>query len=249
MTSIRKATFVCVDLETTGLEPEEHRIIEIAAVRFTFDREIDTFETLINPIVPIPAESTAIHNITDDMVKGKPTIDTVLPELLQFIGDDPIIGHGILFDISFLDSAAKRNKIPCTITSNPYFDTLRLARLYGDSPTNSLEALREHFNIPAVGAHRAMNDVRVNIEVFKHLTTPFKTLNEMSKRLKKPIIMRAMPLGKHKGRAFSEIPLEYLIWAAGKDFDQDLLYSLRSEIKRRKQGSGFQETSNPFHNL
>jgi DNA polymerase-3 subunit epsilon len=124
-----------------------------------------------------------------------------------------------------------------------------MARLYGESPVNSLEKLREHFNIAAEGAHRAMNDVVVNIEVFKFLSSKFKTTEQLVERLKKPILLKKMPLGKHKGRPFGEIPIEYLLWAANKDFDQDLLFSIKSELKKRKTGNQFRQASNPFSSL
>ena len=138
---------------------------------------------------------------------------------------------------------------PSNLLKQRHLDTLRLARLYGESPTNSLESLRKHFNIKAEGAHRAMSDVLVNIEVFKHLSRKFKTTEEMLKRLEKPITLKLMPLGKHKGRPFREVPVEYLRWAANQSFDQDLLFSLRSELKKRKTGNQFSQAANPFSEL
>ena len=61
--------------------------------------------------------------------------------------------------------------------------------------------------------------------------------------------MKYMPLGKHKGRQFGEIPLQYLQWAAHMDFDQDLLFTIRSELKKRKKGTGFKQVTNPFGDL
>jgi DNA polymerase-3 subunit epsilon len=246
---INKDVFICLDLETTGLEPDKDQIIEIAAVRFNFDETLDTFESLIDPGCVIPEASIAIHHITNDMVAGKPKIEEVLPSLLKFIGKSIIIGHGITLDIAFLVESARRHQISTTLASHPYLDTLRMARLYGQSPTNSLETLRQHFNIQAEGAHRAMNDVVVNIDVFKFLSGNFKTTEQLVERLKKPIPLKTMPLGKHKGRPFSEIPIEYLRWANNKDFDQDLLFSIRSEIKKRKQGNQFGQATNPFSEL
>jgi DNA polymerase-3 subunit epsilon len=243
---IQKDAFVCVDLETTGLEPEKDRIIEIAAARFTFDAVIESFETLIDPECAISTESIAIHHITDAMVAGQPKVGDVLPRLLAFIGGSLLVGHGVGLDIAFITQAAKHAQIPCNLASRPHLDTLRMARLYGESPTNSLETLRKHFNIQAEGAHRAMSDVIVNIEVFKFLANHYKTTEQLLERLKKPIALKAMPLGKHKGRPFDEIPLEYLLWAATKDFDQDLLFSIRSEIKKRKKGNAFGQAGNPF---
>ncbi len=246
---INKDTFVCLDCETTGLESDKDKIIEIALVRFTFETTIESFETLIDPGMPIPEASIAIHHITDDMVKGKPKIQEVLPKIFEFVGRSIIVGHGITNDISFLCAAAKQNQVPCRLASHPYFDTLRLARLYGESPTNSLEKLRQHFNIAEEGAHRAMNDVIVNIEVFKYLCQRFKTTEQVTERLKNPILLKTMPLGKHKGRPFNEIPVEYLRWAVNQNFDQDLLFSLKTELKKRKTGSQFGQASNPFANL
>lgn len=246
---IHKDIFICFDLETTGLEPGTDHIIELAAARFTFDGILDAYESLIDPCCTIPESSIAIHHITNEMVKGKPKIEEVLASFLKFIGPLIVVGHGITLDIAFVSAAAKKHQIPCKLESQRYLDTLRMARLYGESPLNSLEKLREHFNIEPEGAHRAMNDVLVNIEVFKYLAKNFKTTEELLERLKRPILLKRMPLGKHKGRMFSEIPIEYLLWAANKDFDQDLSFSIRSELKRRKKGANFSQASNPFSSL
>lgn len=246
---MNEEVFVCIDCESTGLEPKTDRIIEIAVTRFTFDRIIQQYETLINPECEIPKVSQDIHNISQEMIKGKPKIGEVLPQILKMIEGHIIIGHGIGFDIALIAAEAQRCSIPAKIEQQPSIDTLRLARLYGESPVNSLERLRQHFNIEAQGAHRAMNDVVVNIEVFKYLSKPYKTTEQLFNALSKPIKLKAMPLGKHKGRRFDEIPLEYLLWAEKKNFDQDLLFSIRSEIRNRKKGGGFEQSANPFANL
>jgi DNA polymerase III subunit epsilon len=249
MALIKDTTFVCLDCEATGLDPVKDRIIEVAVVSFTLNDLLASFESLIDPEMPISEASIAIHRITQNMVHGKPKIQETLPELLQVIGSHPIVGHGIGFDIDLIDQAATRASIPCTIKKNLSFDTLRLARLYGESPSNSLQQLRAHFNIEEEGAHRAMNDVVVNIQVFKRLASEFNTIKQLLDVLSKPITLKNMPLGKHKGRSMKEVPLDYLLWAARQDFDQDLLFSLRSEINRRKKGNSFAQSASPFANL
>ena len=249
MKPLGKETFICLDCETTGLEVSTDRVIEIAAIKFTFEKELDRFETLIDPECAIPAISQSIHNISSEMLQNKPKIKEVLGSFLKFLGRHTIVGHSIKFDLDILQKEAQRAQIPCSLETLSYIDTLRLARLYGESPANSLQTLREHFNIEPEGAHRAMSDVTVNIEVFKHLTTKFKNLKELTERLKKPILMKMMPLGKHKGRKFSEIPADYLHWASKKDFDMVLLYSIRTELKKRGIGKNFGQASNPFADL
>jgi DNA polymerase-3 subunit epsilon len=246
---MQNETFICLDCESTGLEPTEDRIVEIAVARFSFAEIFEQYESLIDPGCPIPATSQEIHKISAEMVQGKPKIEEVLPALLKMIDGHIIIGHGIGFDIALIAAEAKRHQIPTKIQEAPLIDTLRMARLYGESPINSLDKLRQHFNIEPQGVHRAMSDVIVNIEVFKYLTKPYKTTEELFKILQKPIKMRTMPLGKHKGRRFEEVPVEYLRWAEKKDFDQDLLYSIRSELRNRKRGGGFEQSSNPFSEL
>jgi DNA polymerase-3 subunit epsilon len=249
MGSIRKELFVCLDCESTGLEPKSDRIVEIAVCQFTLDRMMEQYETLVDPGCDIPQTSQDIHKISQEMVQGKPKISEALPKILKLIDNHILVGHGIPFDIALIAAEAKRHQIPCRIEQQPYLDTLRMARLYGESPVNSLQQLRQHFNIEPEGAHRAMSDVLVNIEVFKQLAKPYSTVESLFQVLQKPIRLKVMPLGKHKGRRFDEIPIEYLFWAEKKDFDQDLLYSIRHELRSRKKGNGFEQAGNPFSNL
>lgn len=246
---MHKTEFVCLDCETTGLDIVNDHIIEVAAVRFTFDTVLDSFETLINPGCPISAASQAIHHISDDMVREAPPIQEMLPSILDFIGGHIVVGHGIGFDMNVIAEAASKHGVPCSLRSNQLIDTLRLARHYGESPVNSLDSLRQHFNIEWQGAHRAMADVQVNIEIFKRLSQKFKTVTQLFDTLAKPIQMKIMPLGKYKGREFKDLPLDYLRWAVRMDFDDDLLFSLKSELGRRKKGDGFEASTNPFSNL
>ena len=246
---VKADTFICLDCETTGLDPKADKIIEVAVARFRGQEILETFDTLVDPCCPIPELSTSIHHITQDMVAGKPMIQEVLPQLLEFIGDSIIVGHGIPFDIELVANAAAASGIATPIGSSRFIDTLRMARLYGGSKENSLAKLCNHFNIEIAGAHRALNDVLVNVSVFYYLSQNFKTTEQIFEALSRPIEMKAMPLGKHKGRPFKEIPVDYLRWAAHQNFDEDLLYSLRSELKRRKQGAQFGQAANPFSAL
>lgn len=249
MPSLVKERFICLDCESTGLDAQKDMIIEIAVVIFDMEQIYEKVEFLINPGILISEESMAIHNITDAMVQNQPTIDAVLPGLLKMIGNHIIVGHGVWFDMELMAYAAERASIPCKIRSNQYIDTLRLARLYGESPQNSLEQLCKHFNIPFEGAHRAMADVIMNVEVFKFLSQKFTTTEQIFKVLSKPILLKEIPFGKHKGRPMKEVPIDYLHWAANKDFDQDLLFTIRTEINRRKKGNQFSQVANPFQGL
>lgn len=249
MGRLEHETFICLDCETTGLDVKEDRVIEVAVMRFTLDQVIEQYESLVDPERHIPDSSIAIHHITPEMVMGKPKLNEIVSDLIKFIGKDIIIGHGVGFDIELIALAADRSGIPHTLRSNRTLDTLRMARLYGESPTNSLEQLRQHFNIQFEGPHRAMSDVIVNSEVFRYLAKMYKSTEHIFDALSRPIRLKTMPLGPHKGRPIKEVPLEYLHWAARKEFDQDLLFSIRSEISRRKKGNLFGQAASPFQDL
>lgn len=246
---LKKMVFVCLDCETTGLDVKNDRIIEFAARRFTFDENLDSMECLINPERPISEESLKIHHISDAMLHSQPIFAAVFPKIKSFFQEnDYLVGHNIGFDLQMLHQEIDRIG-ETFISSYSVLDTLRLAKEYGDSPSNSLQALAKHFNVPNDDHHRAMNDVEVNISIFKHLCKRFKTISQVQQVLAKPISMKCMPLGKHKGRSFSEIPLEYLLWASKMNFDEDLLFSIRKAIKQRQNRSTFSQTNNPFNQL
>lgn len=249
MGRIEDDEFVCVDCEMTGLDFEKDKVIEVAFVRFRGKEILESWETLIDPEIEIPEASIAIHKITQDMVQGKPKIAEILPILFKLIGKNIVVGHGVANDLALLIRDAQAACIPCGIHHNITIDTLRMARLYGESPINSLEQLRQHFNIADQGKHRAMSDVMVNVEVFQYLSRNYTSTKHLLTVLKKPILLKIMPLGKHKGRLLKEVPLDYLRWLANKNFDQDLLFSIRSEISRRKKGNLFNQAGNPFADL
>ncbi|MEN8241440.1 MAG: 3'-5' exonuclease, partial [Chloroflexota bacterium] len=96
------SSIVAIDLETTGLDSKTDTIIEIGAIRFNNRRIEEEFSTLINPQRPISNFITRLTGITNLMVQNSPTIDEVLPELADFVGDLPILGHNVKFDVGFL---------------------------------------------------------------------------------------------------------------------------------------------------
>src|SRR5436305_2990907 len=133
MGKLQKEIFACIDCETTGLDVEKDRIIEVAIALFDTETVYEEFETLIDPQCEIPEASMEFHHISQEMIRGKPKIEDVLPKICKMVGSRIIIGHGIYFDVQLLATAAKRAGIPCTLLSNPMIDTLRMARRYGES--------------------------------------------------------------------------------------------------------------------
>lgn len=119
--------YLCVDLETTGLNPKTDKIIEIGAVKVRGGKIADTFQVLVNPCRPLEERITELTGITDDMLFDKPVINEVLPDFLHFAGEDILLGHSVLFDYSFLKKAVVNGK---GSFEREGLDTLKIARVY-----------------------------------------------------------------------------------------------------------------------
>lgn len=163
---VRELPLVFLDLETTGLSPEEgHEILEFGAVKTQAGEEKAQIDTLIRPTKPIPPESIKIHGITDLFVMGAPSFDMAAADILEFIGDSIIIAHNAPFDVGFLSVAlqAVGRKLP----DNLVMDTVGLARtVMASLPNHKLDTLKKHFGVTAERAHRALDDARALSRVF-----------------------------------------------------------------------------------
>ncbi len=151
---------VALDIETTGLDPRRDAIIEIGAVCFDGKKIIDTWQSLINPLRPIPAVITRLTNITNDMVINAPLIQSVMQNFADFVGEMPVIGHNVSFDLSFL-------KIHQNFDLNPVNDTFEIAAvLLPTAPRYSLSALVDRFGESNLNPHRAQDDAEATLAVF-----------------------------------------------------------------------------------
>lgn len=156
---------VILDVETTGLEPElGHAIVEIAGQKLQGREVTGEFVTLVDPGQPVPADSAAIHGITQDMIgrEGRP-IAEVMDEFLDFIGAAGLVGHNLAFDLSFINRHLRLlGRPPLT---NPTLDTLELAKRYLILPSYSLKSVAAYLKVPQPKAHRALADVITTREV------------------------------------------------------------------------------------
>lgn len=153
-------TFVAFDIETTGFLPGVDQIVEIAGVRFSDGKLIESFSTLVNPGVPIPVTAQRVHGITDDMVKDQPHVEVALEKFAEFCRQDVMVAHNAPFDAEFIKANILKFE-----TSSPkglILDTCAIARkVIQGSPNYKLGTLVSFLNIPADGAfHRAEADSR-----------------------------------------------------------------------------------------
>ena len=153
----KKITEIVLDTETTGLDYTKEKMVEFAAVRLENGKIKEEFQTLINPEQHIRKSSIAIHGITADMVADAPTENEIMPKIMEFIGDYPIVAHNAIFDYSFLNEASLRvfgKKI-----TNARIDTQHMFKeVFPDLESHGLDVLTDTFNINLTNRHRAMGD-------------------------------------------------------------------------------------------
>lgn len=158
--------YVIFDLETTGFDSEKDAILEIGAIKYINNTETDRFHTYVNPERSIPKKASKVNNITVDKVKEAPTIKSVLPDFLAFIGNLTLIAYNSDFDMGFMQMKCNCN-LDKKIT-NDVIDTLPLARKYlPQLPNKKLETVKQHFNLD-VGSHNAIDDCIVTNHLYQY---------------------------------------------------------------------------------
>lgn len=156
--------YAAVDLETTGLDPERDAILEIGAVKFRGEEVLGTWSSFVNPHRPVPYKITQLTGIADEDVQNAPPLHKVLPEVVAFVGQVPVVGHNVQFDLGFL----ARHGV---LTSAKAIDTFELASiLMPHAPRYSLSVLASTLDIPNPVQHRALEDALTTQRLFHALT-------------------------------------------------------------------------------
>jgi DNA polymerase-3 subunit epsilon len=162
---LETATYVVVDLETTGLQPGSSGICEIGAVRLRgFEVEAE-FETLVDPGLPIAAAASALTGLRTEQLRGAPGPAEAVRSFLAFAGDSVLVAHNARFDLSFLDRETER--LTGSRIGAPVVDTVRLARtlLAGRVSGFGLAQLAWFLGTAETPCHRALPDARATAEL------------------------------------------------------------------------------------
>lgn len=158
--------YVAIDTETTGFSPTQDKLIEFAALKVKDGKVVDSYSTLINPGLNLPLKITEITGITDDMLNDAPKINSVIHTISNFIGDSPVIGHNVIFDIKFL--AAARNSCGLPVFNVTYIDTLPLSRKeFPELPDHKLVTLISELQLADKQDHRALSDAMLTHQLYQ----------------------------------------------------------------------------------
>ncbi len=148
--------YVAFDLETTGLSSANDRIIEIGAVVMKNGEELDRFQTFVDPQRPLEKKIVELTGITDEMLKGAPKIEEVLPEFLKFVNGRVLVAHNSDFDTGFIRAACARQGLPYTYTAA---DTLILSQnMLPQLNKFKLDIVSNALSLPDFNHHRAADD-------------------------------------------------------------------------------------------
>ncbi len=154
---------IVLDTETTGLDPKSHRIVELACIELVNHLPTGAkLHKLVDPEMDIPAESAAIHGITNAKVKGAPVFAEIASEFLEFIGDAKLVIHNAEFDVGFLNGELVRLGFP-KIPINRAIDTVQIARKKFPGAPASLDALCKRFGVD--NAHRTLHGALLDADL------------------------------------------------------------------------------------
>ncbi len=162
-------TYVVIDIETSGLRPEKHEIIELGAIKVKEHEIAERFTLFVKPTKPIVSEIQKITGITNEILdhEGVP-LSSAINQFVEFIKDLPIVSHNIEFDIKFLHYACKACNLP--LTMNQKIDTLVISKkMLKQVKSYKLSALAEHFGIETRQLHRSLSDCETTHELYEKL--------------------------------------------------------------------------------
>lgn len=169
-------SYVCFDLETTGLSPEKDEIIEIGAVKVVEGKVIDRFSRFVKPDNLISPLVTSLTGISNDMVADAGPTDRTIYDFLYFCEEYPVVGHNLMFDYRFTYRYAKKYYMDF---KKEGLDTLKIARkVLPELPSRSLESLCDHYGIVNVSAHRAYHDALATAKLYQTLKYYFGASEE-----------------------------------------------------------------------
>ena len=211
--------YVVFDIETTGFSAEADKIIEIGAVKIAKGEIVDKYSTFINPQVPIPFRIEQLTGINDNMVLDQRTIEEIMPEFLEFVGDAVLVAHNAEFDTSFIKN--KAGKLGRSVT-NTIVDTVSLSRtLLPNLNKYTLDTVAKALSVPLESHHRAVDDAGCTAGIFKKLLQMLKD-RDIEK------LSDVNGLNEMNANTIKKLPTHHAIIIAKNDVGRVNLYRLIS---------------------
>lgn len=198
--------YTVIDTETTGYDPHWDEMIEIAALRVRGGKVVDSFSSLIRPAAQVDDFFTQLTGITNDALASAPDILEVLPQFLDFVGDDVVVGHNAHFDVNFIyDAAMGFLNRPF---ANDIVDTMRLSRhALPVLDSHSLSSVAAALGVARVGEHRSLGDCQTTHAVLQALAATGFDFGAAGKKHKHSRGVKAADISSAEGAAQPDNPL------------------------------------------
>ena len=241
------------DLETTGIDVDNDRIVQLALIRVEPDGSRRTFSSLVDPQRPIPPAAIAVHGITDAMVKGQPTIAQLRGELEPLLTGTDLAGYNsIRFDAPLLQAELRRAGSELDLRGARHVDAMVIFKLM--EPRNLAAAYRKYCDKELVGAHSALADTEAALEVldaqvafYAAVPDDVDALHALCNPDEGRFVDRGrkfvwndeghavFTFGKHSGEVLDLVAADprkrgYLEWMLGKDFNEEVKGILREAL-------------------
>ncbi len=230
--TIDDTRFAVVDVETTGMDPQVNKIVQIAAYEVYRGEITLLYESLVHPLRSIPPETSAVHHITDKMVEFALPWEAVWRQMGAVLASmDVLVAHNAVFDRGFLPETGK-----------PWLCTKRLAQhLWPEAPNHKNQTLRYWLGLElAAAAHDATGDTLVTAHVLLKEIEAYLARGgaddpmALVRLADAPVRIEKMPFGKHFGTTLSDVPSDYLRWTLKniQDMDPDLRWSIEQVVQQ-----------------
>ena len=228
---------VFFDTETTGANPATAKIVELGYV--VTDEELNvlnSWRTLVDPEMPIPADASGVHHITDEDVYDAPTVEQISEACLAPLQQPGaiLVAHNAPFDL----------QVAAGLLGRDYksIDTLQLAKRYiPDAPNHKLGTLMYYCGLTQrKNTHSAIEDCMICVDLLRHIMlVTNKSIDELITASNEPLVIRVMPFGKHKGMKMEDVPTDYLKWALREMTNLDA--NLRHTMQKLVRGESLDE--------
>lgn len=226
-------TIRIIDLETTGLDPTAH-VVEVGSVDLLPDGSIGKYQKhLIKPPVPIPPEARAVHHISDEDVaqaKPWPSVCSTFFDRDNCSGVVAFAAHNAAFDHQWLP--------PNLLNNLPLICTYMAAvHIWPEAPKHTNQVLRYWLGLDmdrsiADHAHRAMPDAYVTAHLLREILKN-ASIEDLIRWTNEPVLLPKVPFGKHRGRAWTDVPPDYLQWILRQqDMDEDVVHTARHQLAK-----------------
>ncbi|MCP4293415.1 MAG: 3'-5' exonuclease [bacterium] len=241
------------DLETTGVNPDKDRIVQMAIIRIEPDGRRTTFETLVNPEMPIPAGASAVHGIKDEDVRDKPTFSQIRREVEEYLQDAVLGGfNSINFDTPLLMAELRRAEADLDLRNVKQLDAMRI--FHKMERRDLTAAYRFYCDEELVGAHSALADTEATLAIldaqigrYEEVPNEVEELHRFCNPDEGKFVDRQrkfiwnddneaeFSFGKYQGKPLQDVCKDqrgrgYLEWMLGKDFNEEIKDILRSAL-------------------